>query len=259
MHANLMCAARLETTLESGDNGWLRIGTDDSVVGPCVLAMGNHRHFERVVPIASERRVDDSVRSIRNAPDKRFVTTSAGVVSKLIDQVLSSVVGASDDQQPRASCIEAMHDAWSHRITNAFDIREAGQQPVGERPGQIASTWMHHKAGRLVDDNDMVVFVHNAELHGRIGPRQLDLRERRRIKRDDLTFRQSNFAGRCGATVDEDTTSRYRRGGVRPADVAHQGDNAIESLAVKRCRNLVSHHAGTHASHLLWPRQAFGG
>jgi hypothetical protein len=45
VYSNLMRAACLETTFQSGDNGWLRVGTNDSVVGSRVLAMGDHRHL----------------------------------------------------------------------------------------------------------------------------------------------------------------------------------------------------------------------
>jgi hypothetical protein len=52
------------------------------------------------------------------------------------------------------------------RFADAGDVREAGEQPVDERAVGIAGARMDDKTGRLVDHNQMGVFIDYIELDG---------------------------------------------------------------------------------------------
>jgi hypothetical protein len=70
---------------------------------------------------------------------------------------------ASDDEQAGRVTVEPVHDARPLGLVPAFDV--VGEQSVHERLSRVSRCWMHHEPGRLVYDEQMLVFVWNDKVH----------------------------------------------------------------------------------------------
>lgn len=65
-----------------------------------------------------------------------------------------------DDKQAAGVHVEAVHDARPLDTTNAGQaVTTMRDEGVDERAGLMPSTWVHNKSGRLVDDDQVFVFV----------------------------------------------------------------------------------------------------
>ena len=77
-----------------------------------------------------------------------------------------------------------MHNPWPQHIIDAGK-RGMRQQAVDQRAIRMPRRWMHHHALGFVDDNHLVIFVHNIQWHRfRFG---FQWRRRWRIKADLVT------------------------------------------------------------------------
>ncbi len=87
------------------------------------------------------------------------------------------LVGLGDHEQPGGVAVETMHDPRAPRLAAiGADVRES----LRERPGAVAASRVHDDAGRLVDDQQVLVLVGDRErrgrsFRGRRGVRGLDL------------------------------------------------------------------------------------
>ena len=77
------------------------------------------------------------------------------------------VLGAGDDEQAGGVAIEAVDDPRPLVVTAG---RVELEQPVDERPGRIARPRVNDEAGRLVDDEEVLVLPDDVEIH-RLGRR----------------------------------------------------------------------------------------
>ena len=68
-----------------------------------------------------------------------------------------------EDEDPRRVLVEAVHDAGPARSPDAGDRRRVSESRRGQCPGGIAGTGMHDHTGRLVDDEDLLVFEEDGE------------------------------------------------------------------------------------------------
>ena len=71
-----------------------------------------------------------------------------------------------DDKKPGCFFIQPMHDAGALDTADAGKfIAAIGKQRIDERAVMIAGAGMHDHAGRLIDDDDVLVFVNNFQIN----------------------------------------------------------------------------------------------
>ena len=89
-----------------------------------------------------------------------------------------------------------------HRLADAGEVREPGEQAVDERAVGVAGARVDDEAGRLVDDDHVVVDVDDAELDGRVADGQRRRRDRRRVDLDQHALVEADLARRRRRAVD---------------------------------------------------------
>ncbi len=149
----------------------------------CIRVAGSHDAAPRAVRGAAERRVDRAPGALRRPPDQRRIgalqAAAAPMVGKGAREGAMRGVGLRRDDQPARILVEPVHDA---RPPHAADPRQAVaamvDQRVDQRSGPVAGAGMHDEAGRLVDDDQVLVLEDDCERdrlalrHRRLGLRQ---------------------------------------------------------------------------------------
>ena len=74
--------------------------------------------------------------------------------------------GAGDDEQTRGVAVEAVHDAGPVGLAAADPMYE---QAVDERAARTSGAWMNCDAGGLVDDEQVLVLVRDADARDLLG------------------------------------------------------------------------------------------
>ena len=126
-----------------------------------------------------------------------------------------------------------MHDPGPLGLLSARGV--VRDEPVHQRPGRMARRRMGDDACRLVDDEEMLVLVRDAQVHrladdicGR-GGRRLEL---------DLLAAGEPVALRLRSSVDADVPrGEEPLGGRTRADLGQSGEKAVEPLARRGVRN----------------------
>ena len=168
-------------------------------------------------PVAGRRRPavrrprPSAVRSLRVAPDGRLdpadrrgdaalhqrqVGLADAARLELGHQRRLGGVVAGDDQQARGVAVEAVDDARPRDARDAAVVVAARQQGVDERAPPVPGRRVDDQAGRLVDDQQVVVLVDDLDLDRRVrlevvrdlGRRDL---ERHRARRDTSELARS--------------------------------------------------------------------
>ena len=113
---------------------------------------------------------------------------------------------------------------------HANQLRAVMQQAVEQRAGPVARTRVHDEARRLVDDHDVVVFVHDGEIHR--------FRRERRVFRRSLWHDDNGFIaiGRVLApgrfTVNRDVAAFEPLLQAAARELGHEaGHYLVEALA----------------------------
>ena len=131
---------------------WVRASRGSSAVD---------RHQLAVAPVASDRRVDRPGPRRRMAVDERQVLATQPPARQHRLQRAVDLVVLGDDQQPRGVAIEPMDDPRPRRLL------ATGGPPLErlrERSHPVTARRMHDHAGRLVDHQQVLVLVGDAEL-----------------------------------------------------------------------------------------------
>ncbi len=123
-----------------------------------------YRDFHAVGAASPEPRIDGPFRPRKLAPDERQIAAMqpavAAVAFELLRQALVRGVGLGDHEQARRILVQAMHDARPLDAANAGEAFAAmGDQSVDERSRGVAGCRVHDEPGRLIDDDEIVVFV----------------------------------------------------------------------------------------------------
>ena len=140
---------------------------------------------------------------------------------------------AGDDEQARCVAIEPVDDARAIGFLSAFDgVRE---QPVHERACRVSGCGVDDDTGRLVDDEQVLVFVRKSQLH-RLGH---ELAERRRGRFElDLLPACEPVALRTPLAVHADSAVLEQPlGRCARADLGCRREEAVEPLACGSVRN----------------------
>ncbi len=147
-----------------------------------------------------------------------------------------SVVRARDDEQAGRLTVEPVDDARPLCLVAAGDrVRE---QPVDERPFCVTRGGMHDDAGRLVDDEEVLVLVGDAKPDLLRGERGLP--EAAEVELDLLPALQP-MALRPPRSVDQDAPVGEKALGTRArADLLDAGEEPVEPLSARVGRDADS-------------------
>src|SRR6476620_17151 len=151
-----------------------------------ILAALDHGHSLALGWIAADRRIDREFLLLGDAPDDRLVLLDHGSLGPLLKESEPPCVGAADDDQPGRIAVEPVHDAGPLRPGHA-DVRRVMKQRVDKRAGAMPRGRVDNHAGRLVDRDDVLVFIDDVQRN--LLGQQLILFDRRDRDLDDLARR----------------------------------------------------------------------
>ncbi len=254
MHPDLMGAAGLELAGQKRRDRFAVApvkGLLDLPMGNRLAAAFAHRHFLPGKSMPVDRRVDRAALAVRHAPYECHVAAphraGAAVVGELLGQRFVRAVVLRRHHQPGRVLVEPVHDA---RALDAADPGKAcpamGDQRVDQRAGLVACGGMHHEAARLVDDDDVVIFIDDIERDifadwlGRDRFRHVDCD---RIARGDMISGVADGGASGGDGTGEDQRFQPRARQLRKAHREHAvepdrslvaGDGDFKPLTVVR-------------------------
>ena len=110
---------------------------------------------------------------------------------------------------------------------------------------------MNHDSGRLVDDDDVVVDVHDIDSHRRIRVRRLVDGQRCRIDRHGLADLQSHLSRRRRQSVDHHTGVGDHGAGIGTTHFQNQRHDAVESREQFSLRSATRERRLRDSNHLL--------
>ena len=117
---------------------------------------------------------------------------------ELLDERVVGGARLGDDEQARGVLVEPVHDAGAAWAAHTGDPRGVGEQRRGECPARVACARMDDEPGGLVEDEHLLVLVHDRERRG-LGRERL--RRRRRDLDLDQLARPEPVRGLPGAAV----------------------------------------------------------
>jgi hypothetical protein len=156
VHANLMCATRLETAPQQCRD---TESLDDLEVRARGLPGGDDRHRRAVARMAADRRVDDAARGDVAARERGVLARHAARLH-LANQRRLRGQRLRDDHQTARVLVRADGRCPRAEPTRAA-ARGAAARSRACRPS--CRCRVHDEAGRLVDDEERFVFVHDVE------------------------------------------------------------------------------------------------
>ena len=167
VHADLVRAAGLQT---AGDKRSTVAKTlFQGVVRQCAAPAGaGDRLPSAVSDISVQGSIDRADMGFRHPPNKGVVLAKehaiAAVPGELHGKGCVRGVILGDDENAGRILVEPVDDP------RPFDAADAGKtvsamrdERVDQRPAAVSSARMHHKPGRLVDDDDVCIFVEDFE------------------------------------------------------------------------------------------------
>jgi len=138
---------------------------------------------------------------------------------------------AGDDHQPAGVLVQAVHDAGARQLPGLVVAR---QQAVEQRAAPVARCWVHHQAGGLVDDGQVLVLVHHGQRHGL---RHESLAHGRGAQFDNNLIGRAHLVGRFGdgAAVDLRCAAFDQLAQVVARELGHQRcQRAVQPVAMVR-------------------------
>src|ERR671922_489407 len=114
-----------------------------------------------ISPVAPDRRLDPSLARSWPPSDERGVRALEPVAPDEPLKALVGLVRASDDEQSRRVAVEPVDDSRAFLVSAGGAV---GEDAVDQGAGRMAGRRVDDDAGRLVDDQQLVVFVRDPEL-----------------------------------------------------------------------------------------------
>jgi len=235
--ADLMRAPRLERHAEQRV---ARHQLGDLEVRHCVARRVRvERMAERIVAITADRRLDRPAPRAWPADDESQVLARQAAGLHELLQPPVRLARPCDDEQPRGVAVEPVHDSGPLRLVAALHLPR--EQPVHERALAVPGCRMHDDARRLVDHEQVLVFVRNRELHRLRRERRHG--GRRRLELELLAAGEPRALGAYLA-VDEHAAVAKHSFGRRPRpDLGDTREEPVEPLAGGAVRNAQARHA----------------
>jgi hypothetical protein len=119
-------------------------------------------HLLPVGRITPDRRVD-AAPGLDEAPDERDVFLVHFAVFELPRQLLVCAIGLRDDHHTRRAPVEPVNDPGPHFAADPAQILHVMEQRVDERAGAVAGGRVHDHSRRLVEDDEVFIFVDETE------------------------------------------------------------------------------------------------
>ena len=228
MDADLVRPPRLEPHLEerARPDELLHLEPRDRVPG----RLGVERTARSVAAVTADRRLDPAGSGTRRAQDEREVAPLDPSLANRVREPHVRVVGARDDEQPGRVAVEAVDEPRPLGVSTRRSERE---QTVRERRSTVRSGGMRDEARRLVDDEQVLVLVHDVEP-------ELDRNEHPcRRKRDlDLLAAREPMALRTRPPVDEHVARSHEALGERTCpNLGEVRDDRVQPPARVGVRN----------------------
>jgi hypothetical protein len=114
--------------------------------------------------VPTNRRVDDSFVSSKGAKDHGQVRPADGPGGQLSGERIVGTPTFGQDEEAGRALVEAVDDARTASPAHAGDPGNVSQYRSSERPSAIARTGVHDHPGRLVDDEQVLVLVHDDQI-----------------------------------------------------------------------------------------------
>ena len=170
MDPDLVGSPGFEAAFDQGRFAWNIKGLHNPVMGYCWPARGAHRHFLAIDGCPAEGGRNHAFAAGRLSPDHRLVSALKPAVapmgSKEFAQALMGRICLGDNEKAGGVLVKAVDDA---RPADAADAGKAiaavGDQRVDQGSRVMAGGWMDDETGRLVDDDQMGVFIGDGQAH----------------------------------------------------------------------------------------------
>ena len=205
-----------------------------AIVADRRLAAVGHRHALAHAAVTADRRVDLATGG--DHPDHDALVDAADrALLQLVDQVGLGLQGLGHHHQAGGVFVQAMHDTGTRHVD---DVRHVVQQGIEQGAVGMARRRVDHQPGRLVDHQDLVVFVDDIQLDVLGHPFTLGF--------------LLGVEGQDGATVDDIARAQYRavdrqaavldpRGQARARVLGEElGGDLVEALAPQFGRDLCA-------------------
>ena len=224
-----------------------------TVVADSLFAAFHHRHALALLAVATNRGIDFATGGY-HADHDAFVDPADAAALQLCDQLRLRLNGLGHHHKAGGVLVQAVHDTRTRHIDN---VRHVVQQGVEQGAIGMTGSRMHHQARRLVDHQDIVVFIDDIEFDVLGDPFTLSFLLGNQFKNSatmDNVSRADNRAVHSQAAV-------FDPGGKARARVLSEelGGDLIEALAAQFGRHLCAKfnfigHARTRRRHSLWFR-----
>lgn len=232
------------------------VGTETlehAIMADRLLAALHYRHALALLAVTTDGGVDLATGG--DDPDHdAFIDPADAAALQLCDQLCLRLDGLGHHHQAGGVLVQAMDDAGTRHIDN---VRYVVQQGVEQRAVGMASSRVHHQARRLVDHQDVIVFIDDVQGDVLGDPFSLGLLFGSQFKNgtavDDVARTDHRPIHSQAAVLDPGGKARARVLGKELC-----GD-LIEALAAQFGRHLCAKfyfigHARTGRRHSLWFR-----
>ena len=161
MHADLMRPPRLDATFEERRRrGAGRDGDDPPVRDRELAPLLDDRHALAVDRMATDEVLDSSgVEAGTTVDDREIRLLDVPMGGERPDESVHRGLRLGDDKQTARVLVEAVDDAGARHAADARERRTVVEKRVDERAGEVSRRRMYDEAGRLVDADEIVVFV----------------------------------------------------------------------------------------------------
>ncbi len=186
------------------------------------------RHRRAPDRMTADRRVDRATMDDVSGGERQIFAVDA-LCLQLAHKLCLGDLGLGHDQEAAGIFVQAMHDA---RASDTGELRRVVQQRVGKRAVAVAGSRMNDQPGRLVDDEDCFVLMHDLQ------------RQRLRRKKSGGGFGQRVHQDPLAA-ADLAARIRGRTGKQHAAGVYPGPDAAARMLGQELRESAVQPHART--------------
>ena len=160
-----MCVMDADLVGTSGFQLHPRVGMRTEALQHAVMADGDlagldHRHLLALYTMTADGRVDGAA-SDDHAGDDGLIDAADAARLELGNQIGVRFQGLGHHHQAGGVLVQAVHDAGARHIGQ---MRHVVQQRIEQGAVLVAGGGVNHQAGRLVDDQDMVIFIDDVQL-----------------------------------------------------------------------------------------------
>jgi hypothetical protein len=183
------------------------------------------RLTRRVAAVTADRCLDPPGARPRLAPDEGDVLTLERTVADELLEAFVRLLRARHDEEARRVAVETVDDARAILVTTRRTVLDEG---LRERAARVSRAGVHDDAGRLVDDEEVVVLVRDSEVGARLLRRGRTLGQLER----DLLAGLHAIALRAALAVDGDRLRAQKSLGVGArTELVEGGEEAVEPRA----------------------------